>query len=295
MLLLQGAKYKLAQLAFSREGNLLAVPVWKKGVQIWHPHYGADAVTTVPDKFGATEVVFTVSGQLLIQGGHAYFLLHDPITHTARKVESGYAYHAGVCPDGRLIVAAQTSQEGIGGSFFCRSLATPDEDVWRQVSGRVAVGTPIFLKGDVVVTFEDDGTGSACVLRDLATGKIRDEVRDIVSRPQGPTVSPDGSIWAVREGRNLSVYSAMEFGASVAWLRSPAKKAFTGHAFHPSGRYLLVSSVDQSVTFYDTATWQVARVYDWGVGKLFSVAVSPDGTLAAAGGDKGQIVLWDWE
>lgn len=305
MLLLQGAKYKLGQLAFSRQGNSLAVPVWKKGVQIWHPHYGADAVTTVPDKFGAGEVGFTESGRLLISGGHAYFLLHDPATNTTKTItaeskpvnpaSAGYAYYGGMCPDGRYLVAAQLAQEGPGGWFFCRSLSAPDDNVWKRESDRIAVGTPMFLSGGQVVTFESNGEGDFCVLRDLGTGEIREEARGVVGRPLGPTASPDGSLWAVREGRNLSVYSAKEFGASVTYFRSPTKADFTGHAFHPSGQYLLVSSVDQSVKVYDTATWQVTRVYDWGVGKLFSVAVSPDGTLAAAGGDKGQIVLWDWE
>ena len=295
MLLLQGAKNKLVQLAFSREGNLLAVPVWKKGVQIWHPHYGAETVTTIHDKSGATEAVFTSSGHVFIQGNHTYFLLHDSMTHTTRKVESGYAYHAGVCPNGHFFVAAEWGDQGTGGWFFCRSLSTPDENVWRKESDRAAVSSPIFLKGDSVVTFESARAGTVCVLRDLSSGEIRDEVNNLIRQPQGSTVSPDGLLWATRDRHIVLVYSADVLSEPVAWLRSPTKKGFTGHAFHPSGQYLLVSSVDQSVTVYDTATWQVARVYDWGVGKLFSVAVSPDGTLAAAGGDKGQIVLWDWE
>jgi hypothetical protein len=37
----------------------------------------------------------------------------------------------------------------------------------------------------------------------------------------------------------------------------------------------------------------VVQVFDWDVGRLRSTAFSPDGMLAAAGGDAGKIVLWD--
>jgi hypothetical protein len=37
----------------------------------------------------------------------------------------------------------------------------------------------------------------------------------------------------------------------------------------------------------------VAPAFDWDMGRLRSVAFSPDGMLAAAGNDKGKIVVWD--
>jgi WD40 repeat protein len=47
------------------------------------------------------------------------------------------------------------------------------------------------------------------------------------------------------------------------------------------------------VKLYDTATWKVAQAFNWDSGRLRSVVFSSDGMLAAAGGDKGRIVLWD--
>lgn len=306
MRVLQGEKNKLTQLAFSVDGTLLAVPVWKKGVQLWGVPPGAGPVATVLDKPGATRAEFTASGRLLIQGNHFHFLLHDLGTGATTTIqadrESSYPYYGGVSPDGRYLVAAQTGGSGGGGWFFCRDLSAPDVNVWKHESKRPALGTPLFLKDGSVVTFEFDGRATACFRRDLASGKMRPDARGLlagvgglVHQPEGAVTSPDGSVWAVRNGRTISVYAVKEFGNHVASLTSPAKAPFTGHAFHPSGRYLLVSSADQSVKVYDAATWQAARVYEWGAGKLFSVAVSPDGTLVAAGGDKGQIVVWDWE
>jgi WD40 repeat protein len=70
-------------------------------------------------------------------------------------------------------------------------------------------------------------------------------------------------------------------------------KHFTNLAFHPSGRYLAAASNDTTVTLYETETWKVAKTFAWDVGRLRSVAFSPDGCRAAAGSDKGRVVVWD--
>ena len=64
-------------------------------------------------------------------------------------------------------------------------------------------------------------------------------------------------------------------------------------AFHPSGRFLAATSNDATVKLYDTATWKRAQSFDWNIGRLRSVAFSPDGMLAAGRGARGKIVVWD--
>jgi WD40 repeat protein len=91
----------------------------------------------------------------------------------------------------------------------------------------------------------------------------------------------------------VAVYRADDLGTRPVPFRNDNRKEFTGLAFHPSGRYLAATSNDATVKYYETATWQVARSFGWDIGRQRSVAFSPDGMLAAVGGDKGKIVVWD--
>jgi WD40 repeat protein len=105
--------------------------------------------------------------------------------------------------------------------------------------------------------------------------------------------SPDGTWLVVRGGPSLLVWGARDLGRKPRKVRGAGRGHFTGLAFHPGGRYLAATSNDRTVRLYDAATWQVAHTYSWDVGRMRSVAFSPDGDLAAAGSDTGQVVVWD--
>jgi WD40 repeat protein len=75
--------------------------------------------------------------------------------------------------------------------------------------------------------------------------------------------------------------------------RSPEALPFHDAAFSPDGRVVVVACGDGSVRFLDAEAWDELRRYDWGIGPVRSVAFSPDGLLCAAGGEKGQVVVWD--
>src|SRR5205823_1500020 len=102
-----------------------------------------------------------------------------------------------------------------------------------------------------------------------------------------------GETLVTRTNRRVYVFDLANPTTPPRELKNDNRKHFTGIAFHPSGRYLAATSNDETVKLYDTTTWDVARTFTWDIGKMRSVCFSPDGTLAAAGSDKGKVVVWD--
>jgi len=75
-------------------------------------------------------------------------------------------------------------------------------------------------------------------------------------------------------------------------LANTSRSTFNGVALHPNGKHLAATSNDKTVKLYDTATFQLLQTFTWEVGRMRAVCFSPDGTLAAAVGDKGKVVVW---
>jgi WD40 repeat protein len=68
---------------------------------------------------------------------------------------------------------------------------------------------------------------------------------------------------------------------------------FKDVAFTPDGRYLAVARNDETVRLFETTTWTEQVAFNWEIGPIVTIAISPDGMRAAAGGSRGKIVVWD--
>jgi WD40 repeat protein len=129
-------------------------------------------------------------------------------------------------------------------------------------------------------------------LRDGATGGIINTYPRHGLPAEMLAASPAGTLIAVSRA-TLSAWPGADLSCAPRVIRNDNRNHFTGVAFHPSGRYLAATSRDMTVKLYDTASWEVARVFTWDIGRVRSIAFSPDGTLAAAGSDTGKVVVWD--
>jgi WD40 repeat protein len=301
MLFLRGARERVEALQFSPDGRALVAPC-EGGVQVWGDLAAPGRPTAVLAHKHVRSARFTPEGRkLLIALWSAGLALHDlstGVAEVAPPTPRGKLSSCELTPDSRAVVAAEVRYDPRSRvRLTLRPLDELASPAWSAEGRRPAYGPPLFLPGGGrFVLFE----GEPCrvpfwyVTRDAGTGEVLEEVEGSGEQYHSPVMSADWRLVAARSGVWLAVFRADDFGAGpAAVLRNDSRRHFTGLAFHPSGRFLAATSNDATVKLYDTATWKVARAFDWGVGRLRSVAFSPDGMLAAAGNDKGKIVVWD--
>jgi WD40 repeat protein len=312
----RGRTQRLDQVVFSPAGDLLAA----SGSGYWLDLWRLETPDEEPRRFFETEdpcarvfaLAFWDNGNSLVAACGSQGLCVQPLSPDSAPVlahrSTGHLQALAVSPDRRRVVGINNlplshfrQRAGIVPSY--QSWASKDgralrEDWHREREVFARNAGPAFLPGGsrFLTTGNDAGhVLSAVSAFDSTAGTL------CVTYPtcpfqqpaQGVVCSPSGESIVVRLNHALGLWSANDPTQPPRVIRNDNTKHFTGIAFHPSGRYLAATSNDATVKLYDTETWQVAKTYTWNVGRMRSVAFSPDGTLAAAGSDSGKVVVWD--
>jgi WD40 repeat protein len=151
--------------------------------------------------------------------------------------------------------------------------------------------------GKTVATADNGDDKPAIKLWRFPSGKLRKTITTDAESLDRLRYSPDGLVLVAQdEWKRVRVWDARTL-VEVAVYEPPKKPRrktedkVRGLEFHPSGQYLAVGG--SRVEFLDTKTWKPAVSFDWKVGAIYGIAFSSDGLLAAAGGDRGKVVVWD--
>jgi hypothetical protein len=293
MIVLKGTRYRVERVAFAPCGTAVLAPLYT-GIQVWSPFVAGGPPALIDVKY-ASEIHFTDAHTLFASSQHLHKI--DWPAGTAKEAAFGRSYprfgasHAG----DRCIVQARDEKRACVTALF----TVGGIQVWERTDVPWMLTHPRFLPGDeefvAVELMGEWRTGTRhIVARATDTGDELRRSKPLAAEVSEWALSPDGALAACRYTVWVHVYPLRaEFTKPLATLRNTNRKEFTGIAFHPSGKYLAATSNDETVKLYDTATWDVAHTFTWKIGRMRSVCFSPDGSLAAAGSDKGQVVVWD--
>ncbi len=307
---LKAAEGVILDLAFSPDGNAIAAAVEFQGVFLWNLGSHTPSPIRLANGTGSYQggLQFSRNGRTVCwvaDGARREFDRDGKTTSERSFVVTRLTIGVTQSQDGNRVA----SQHGFP-DFCLTGWRAGDNDsddewirTWNISTADVAVERP---------TFSPDGRLFAMLARSAvgdrwSSNPRRVEVRDGATSALLGTgdypysideplqFSPDGQQLVGFNDMTLLVWPVPAPGplGTPKLIRNDTRKQFTALAYHPSGRQLYAASNDEAVHVFDTTHWERVRRFSWGMGRLKSVAISPDGTLAGAGGDRGDVVIWD--
>jgi WD40 repeat protein len=280
-----------ATLALAPGGRTLAYAPGGPVVRLWDVTAGRDLHPAAGHQAAVSSLVFLPGGKRLASaGGDRKLVLWETATGRALAELQSPNYFSpplAVEADGRTLRA------------LCNDWSVHH---WRPAEGGAPAEERREPLGQVfasVYTLSPDGKALALLgqdqrlhIRDLASGKDR-----LLNAPQGyyhqMTFSPDGRRLAtVGNDGLLRVWdrtSTTEL--KVLGTDQPDRTQALASAFSGDGRGVLAS--DGALRLYEAATGQARFRADYGTVQLTTLAITPDGLLAARGNGDGSVQVYD--
>ncbi len=297
MQLLNGRRHAVRELAFSHCGRWLAACGSNGGLHVWDTA-NPTAKPLFPlrtDHIGA--LAFRSDGKLFFHIRYGRWFLYDPITSDLSALEYEELCYIVASPDARHVVRVNTAPPIVTWGF------TADEKPTQQLSlncSAINVTTAAFTTdGTRFATVEWSwnpvkSSVAALVVRDTATGEPVAALPDATGSTAQVAFSASGERAFARWNATLACWSLTESDEPPRKVVSPSRRHFLAMAVHPQGPVLTVDN-DRFVRVWGAPALTAERTIEWNVGKLYAVAVSPDGTRAAVGSGTGKVLVWDWD
>ncbi|MCE9566267.1 MAG: WD40 repeat domain-containing protein [Planctomycetes bacterium] len=297
MLQFKGQSRPVTGLAFSPDGATLAACGNGSVVEFWDIATGIAGRAGGPTYFGLTKdnLRYDPSGEwLMVAAGAGLYAIHargGSVSRVGKTPACGLAVSARGCLLVTIpaLISFDVTPNGVGDRKWMKVLRCCQ-----------TLGVDFFADSErfasveyLSPTFYGEPSGCYLRVRSAANGDIQSEQSFGRNRGTLARVSPDGE-WVAFISTSYLNISNLTDPTKFIQTQTPNRQHVTGIAFHPSGRYLAATSNDATVRLHDRdAEWTVTRTFEWNIGGLKSVAFSADGNLAAAGGEKGRIVVWD--
>lgn len=279
--------------AFSPDGRLLASGSADGSARLWGAVSGVQQGLYSAGAEWVSAVAFSPDSKVLCsatQDGSLLFA-HVGDDEPADVVAVGPLVRVtavAFAPDGKRLAWASYSGGAVRG-LTARSDSKPFKD-----GNRLTFTLAIAPDGR---SFATGGTHADVFVRRLDSLKVaRRLTHDNPEGCRALAYSPDGQTLALAVGGGVQLWDVADGERLGEW--ADHDDVVTGVAFSPDGNRLLTCAGDGIARLYAVAGAALREVgrYDWKLGPLCAVAISPDGTLAAAGGsDPPYLVVWDVE